>query len=363
MKFKLVTRNYKRADKTAVAELWRDCDVSKPWNDPTQDIGDLSRARQAQLIVGELDGRVVASAAAAYDGHRGWVYYVAVAPALQGQGIGRAVMAAAEEWLAARGANKVQLMIRPENRSARDFYAAIGYHAAPRTMMQKWLDPPPQVEFGELGDGLLTTTVSYLEMRERPKGRHVPSPGGKLALIRAEPPTVAFYRYLFEAVGEAWFWCGRRVLSDEELAKIIRDPQVEIYVLYVNGVPAGFSEIDLRRRPADGIAEVAYLGLVPEFIGRGYGNYLMHWTVDAAWQHKPRVVTVNTCTLDHPHALPFYQRSGFTVVGHEQRTVVDPRLTGVIPPGTPLPSTYHTAEAPRPGEPQGANVTLLPRHH
>ena len=153
------------------------------------------------------------------------------------------------------------------------------------------------------------------------------------------------------------------MLSDNDLDKIIRDPQVEIYVLYIDGVPAGFSEINLRRRPTHGIAEIAYLGLVPTFIGRGYGNYLLNWTIDAAWQHKPRVVTVNTCTLDHPHALSFYQRSGFTIVSHKKRIIIDPRLTGVIPPDTPLPATSHSAEAPERGESLGDNVTHLPRHH
>ena len=363
MKFKLVIRDYRRTDEAVIKGLWRDCELNKPWNDPTQDIDALTRAQQAQLLVGELDGQVVTSAAAAYDGHRGWVYYVCVAPALQSQGMGRAIMAAAEKWLAVRGVDKVQLLIRPENKTAHSFYAAIGYHVAPRTIMQKWLNPPTQVEFEELGNGSLTTTISFLEMRERPKRRYVPSPGGKLALMRASPPTVAFYRHLYELVGETWFWWERRVLSDNDLDKIIRDPQVEIYVLYIDGVPAGFSEINLRRRPTHGIAEISYLGLVPTFIGRGYGNYLLNWTIDAAWQHKPRVVTVNTCTLDHPHALSFYQRSGFTIVSHKKRIIIDPRLTGVIPPDTPLPATSHSAEAPERGESLGDNVTHLPRHH
>ncbi len=356
----LFTRPYERRDKAAVIALWRACALIKPWNDPEDDIAGFIAATDARLLVGELNDRIVAAAAAAYDGHRGWLYYVAVEPEHQGQGHGRAVMSAAEAWLGARGAAKAQLMIRPENQTVRDFYAALGYHAAPRSVMQKWLSPPPQAEFAGLGNCKLTLAVTFLEMRERPTGRHVPSPGGKLALIRAEPPSLNFYRYLYNTVGEPWFWWERRAMSDEALAKIVQDPRVEVYVLHVDGVPAGFAELDLRRRAEEGVVDIAYLGLVPDLIGRGYGRYLTHWSVDAAWRHEPRRVAVNTCTLDHPHALAFYQRSGFAVIGHEQRTVLDPRLTGVIPPDTPLPSTYHATQPLAGNEAGGDNVTPLP---
>ena len=152
------------------------------------------------------------------------------------------------------------------------------------------------------------TTVTYLEMRSPPRRPATPAPLGKLAIMRAERPTVSFYRYLYNTIGEAWNWSERRRASDEALRAIIRHPEVWIYVLYVTGVPAGFAELDSRRA---GEVELAYFGLTPEYIGRGLGAYLLDWAVAAAWTHKPKRVWVHTCTLDHPRALPLYQRAGF----------------------------------------------------
>ncbi|MDA1099658.1 MAG: GNAT family N-acetyltransferase [Proteobacteria bacterium] len=120
--------------------------------------------------------------------------------------------------------------------------------------------------------------------------------------------TVAFYRYLYDAVGQPWYWTDRKKLSDPELAAIIQAEAVEIYVLYVGGVPAGFYELDARNMPD---MELAYFGIVPEFIGHGLGSYLLSQALETMWHHDPERVLVNTCTLDHPKALPMYQRFGF----------------------------------------------------
>ncbi len=360
MAHKLAIRRYTPDDQDGLAHLWRQCDLSVPWNDPGQDIAEFHNRRQANLLVGDLDGRIVASAAAAYDGHRGWLYYVAVAPDCRRHGLGRDMVAAAERWLAKRGARKVQLTIRPTNGDVRQFYAAIGYHAAPRLIMQKWLHTPGVTEFDHDGDGTLTLSITHLELHERPKLGHTPPPAGKLALIRAQPPTVSFYRYLYDHVGAQWFWWERRVMADAELAVIVEDPMVEVYVLYAQGAPAGFAELDLRRLDSDRVADIAYLGLMPEFIGRGYGHYLLDWSVDAALRHSPRRVTLNTCNLDHPRAVAFYQQAGFVPVRQEERVIRDPRMSGVIPPETPLPPSYTAAVSPAiPAD--GANVTPMMR--
>ncbi len=154
----------------------------------------------------------------------------------------------------------------------------------------------------------LETTVTYLEMTSPPRRPATAAPPGKLAVLRAERPTVSFYRYLYNTVGEAWHWSERRRLDDEALRAIIRHPEVWIYVLYAAGVPAGFAELDTRRA---GEVELAYLGLTPEYVGRGLGVYLLDWSIAAAWTHQPERVWVHTCTLDHPRALPLYQRAGF----------------------------------------------------
>ena len=173
----------------------------------------------------------------------------------------------------------------------------------------------------------LTSVITYLEMTERPTSPTPPVPVMKIALFRAEKPSGAFYRYLYNAIGKDWLWYERRRMDDETLAMIIHDEQVEIYVLYAGGVPAGYSELD--RRDGPGI-ELAYFGLMPEFIGRGLGRFFLRWTVDQAWIHEPARLWVHTCTQDHPNALPFYQRCGFIPYKQESVEIDDPRECGLF---------------------------------
>jgi len=186
--------------------------------------------------------------------------------------------------------------------------------------------PPP---------GKLKFVITYLEMRAPPRRASVlPAGGGKMALMRAAPPTVSFYRYLYDTVGAPWFWYERRAMTDEDLAGIIGDGDVAIYVLYANGVPAGFAELDCRVK---GDIELAYFGLIPDFVGRGLGMYLLAWTAEEAWRREPRRLWVHTCNFDHPRAVHVYQRAGFVPYRQETKLVDDPRLNGLIPPSTPLP--------------------------
>ncbi len=166
-------------------------------------------------------------------------------------------------------------------------------------------------------------------MTEKP-GRPAAHPphGIPIALLRAHHPTVAFYRFLYNNVGADWLWYERRAMDDDTLAAIVQDDAVEVYVLYVAGVPAGFAELDRRDKPK---IELAYCGLMPEFIGRGLGNYLLSTTIDIAWTYEPSRLWNHTNTLDHPRALPLYQQHGFTVYDQEQKIIPDPRLTGLIP--------------------------------
>ncbi len=174
--------------------------------------------------------------------------------------------------------------------------------------------------------GKLECVITYLEMSQPPGSPGPPAPAAKLALLRAESPPVAFYRYLYDTVGGPWLWYERRRLDDDTLAAIIHDPKIEIYVLYVGGVPAGYSELDLRSMPD---IELAYFGLIPDFIGRGLGRYFLSWTIDQAWTlHHPRRLWVHTCSLDHPRALEAYQRAGFAPYRQETTLIDDPRLSG-----------------------------------
>ena len=177
-------------------------------------------------------------------------------------------------------------------------------------------------------DGKLDVVITYLEMLAAPKRVPHPAPKRKLALLRAESMPVHFYRYLYEVVGEPWLWYERRMLDDEALAQAIQDERVDIYVLYADGVPAGYAELDRRM---EGEIELAYFGLVPDFIGQGLGRYLLDWTIDTAWRHSPRRLWLHSCNLDHPRALQTYQKAGFVPYRQEQKTIDDPRVTGAIP--------------------------------
>lgn len=178
------------------------------------------------------------------------------------------------------------------------------------------------------GPGQLADTITYLEMTTPPKRPPLPVPAARLALLRTAPCTVSFYRYLYVAVGEPWLWFERRLWRDDELRAHLERTDVEIAVLYAGGVPAGYFE--LERASADD-TKLAYFGLVPDFIGRGFGAYFLQAAVDSAWRGATRRVRVHTCTYDHPRALGLYQRAGFQV--YQRRRVVfdDPRLTGALP--------------------------------
>lgn len=156
-------------------------------------------------------------------------------------------------------------------------------------------------------------------MTTRPAGPLPPAPLPGVEVRRALDPTASFYRYLYDAVGSAWTWVERKALSDAQLRAIIADPQVEVHVLWVDGVPAGYVELD-RRRPAE--VEVAYFGLVPEFIGRGLGRWLLDWAVARAWDGVPRRVWVHTCDLDHPRAIHVYQKAGFRIYAQRPESVL-----------------------------------------
>ncbi|WP_082472850.1 GNAT family acetyltransferase [Sphingomonas sp. Leaf357] len=118
------------ADGAQVIALWQACGLTRPWNDPAADFALALRSPGSTVLVvrdgGADDGAIVASVMVGFDGHRGWVYYLAVGPDSRRGGLGRALMAAAEEWLRGQGAPKIQLMVRDDNAAALDFYAALG---------------------------------------------------------------------------------------------------------------------------------------------------------------------------------------------------------------------------------------------
>ncbi len=128
------------ADVAALVSLWERCGLTRPWNDPTSDIALARLSPSSTILLGREDDRIVASAMVGHDGHRGWVYYVAVDPDRRRRGLGRAIMNAAEDWLRQRGIAKLQLLVRRENTKAGAFYETLGYDEAKVTVFAKWLD-------------------------------------------------------------------------------------------------------------------------------------------------------------------------------------------------------------------------------
>lgn len=162
----------------------------------------------------------------------------------------------------------------------------------------------------------MEVTTTYLQMFA-PPARLVAPPCAGLEVVWARKPTLSYYRFLYNAVGKDWQWIDRNKLSDTELGNIILDPLVEVHVLHKDGVPAGYAELD-RRQPGD--IELAYFGIMPEFIGQGLGKYLLSWACGKAWSYGPNRFWVHTCTLDHEAALPNYIKAGFAIYKTETKT-------------------------------------------
>jgi len=156
----------------------------------------------------------------------------------------------------------------------------------------------------------IAVDVTFLRMDAPPDGPPAAMPAGA-SVARVPRCSVPFYRYLYDTVGRDWVWWLRRTVPDEEIAGLLARPDISIHVLYQDGEPAGFYE--LERRGDNGI-NLSYFGLMPHAIGHGVGRALLRHAIDLAWAEQPRLLTVNTCTADHPRALPNYQDAGFRVL-------------------------------------------------
>src|SRR5436309_10602399 len=236
-------------DVAAVIALWNACDILRSHHDPQREVAFVREATNGELFLAFADEQLVGSVIVGHDSHRAWMYRVAVDPALRGRGYGRALVAQAEAWAIARRLPKLMLLIREGNEAVFSFYERLGYRQEPRLVMSKSFAAAdkPAVETN------LDVVITYLEMTERPTRPTVPAPAGeKLALLRVEAPSVPYYRFLYEQVGDPVFWYERKLLSDVELKAILDSREVELYVPYVAGSPAGYVEID--RRPAPDVS-------------------------------------------------------------------------------------------------------------
>ena len=134
-------RSYQESDEAAVVALWQACGLTRPWNDPHKDIARKLQVQRELFLVGEVDGQLVATAMAGYEGHRGWVNYLAVQPDQRGQGHGAALMAHIEQLLLTLGCPKLNLQVRSSNTAVLDFYRHLGYAQDEAVSLGKRLIP------------------------------------------------------------------------------------------------------------------------------------------------------------------------------------------------------------------------------
>ena len=148
---------------------------------------------------------------------------------------------------------------------------------------------------------------TYLEMRTPGELNAVPLvAGGRVDQVVGCP--VSFHRFLYREVGRNYHWRDRLTWSDEQIAAYLDNPAITLHVLYVQGSPAGYYELKMGD---DGSVEIAYFGLLPEYIGRGLGKGLLSDAIRCAWTRGATRVWLHTCTLDDPAALPNYLKRGF----------------------------------------------------
>ena len=172
-------------------------------------------------------------------------------------------------------------------------------------------------------------TVTFLRLDSSPADPAPQFPAG--AVVRVRPDcTVAEYRALYNGVGAEYCWWLRRAMPDRELEALLRAPAVLIHTLHAGGRIAGFHELDRSPWPT---MNINYFGLLPHAVGRGLGYPFLRHAVDAAFGFGAKAVTVNTCTADHPRALPTYLRAGFKPVRTVEEVWRIPERLGLhVPP-------------------------------
>ena len=173
--------------------------------------------------------------------------------------------------------------------------------------------------------GRIAAVVTWLEMRARAAAR-AEVEGSGWELRREAHADLGWYRDLFRRVGEHWLWFSRLRMPDAELAGILHDPRVEVYVLWHEGRAEGLLELDFREA---GACELVFFGLTPALLGTGAGRWMMNRAIACAWARPIERFWVHTCTLDHPGAVAFYLRSGFTAIHRQIEIAPDPRLEGL----------------------------------
>jgi len=160
----------------------------------------------------------------------------------------------------------------------------------------------------------IEVTRTYLQLARPEDLSPARANDARVRIDRVAECPASFGRYLYGEVGRLYHWIDRLSWTDDQIRAHYARPEITLWVMYSEGAPAGYFELE---RHEDGSIEIAYFGLLPEYIGRGWGKYLLTEAVRAAWSLEPARVWLHTCTLDHPAALPNYVQRGFRPVREE----------------------------------------------
>ncbi|MFQ4134960.1 GNAT family N-acetyltransferase [Nodosilinea sp. PGN35] len=176
----------------------------------------------------------------------------------------------------------------------------------------------------------------YLEMLDPAQLRPKLSEHANLEIRQAEVPCPELSRFLYASVGGQWYWCDRLPWAYDRWLSYLNRPEVETWVAYQSGTPAGYIELEAQ---AEGSVEITCFGLLPQFIGQGLGGHLLTVGVQRAWARGTRRLWVHTCSLDGPYAYKNYESRGFTRY--------DTRVTRQDLPDTP-PGPWPHSNSPAP---------------
>lgn len=181
--------------------------------------------------------------------------------------------------------------------------------------------------YSDIPPGHVASVVTCLEMRQKPHSTATSLPEG-VTLERFVGDSLTTYRALFRKVGEDWLWFSRLFMPDKTLTDILNNDNIEVYVIRDGGEDIGLLELDFSE---PGQCELVFLGLIQGTTGKGLGRAVINKASELAWSKPIERFWVHTCTFDHPSALNFYIRSGFTPYAFQVEVRPDPRLTGHLP--------------------------------
>lgn len=173
----------------------------------------------------------------------------------------------------------------------------------------------------------------------------LPAPKDGYIIEKQKIDAITYWQY-YRAVGEEWFWWERLAWGEDALNQLLKRDDIVIYVLSdAQGNFIGYGECDYRKSISHQEANLAYFGIISDYIGQGLGGYFLksmiyHLFHSAPNNQKIHNITVNSCTLDHENAIPNYLKYGFDITHHEFITITDPRSKGYIPAHIANPNRY-----------------------